>query len=134
MVVCSVKDLINELLETSCYVDDTVEVVNAVGTSYQIAKVVNKDGIVTLVLDDEYLSNSIDDKEDTILYHYSGSDFLVVYTKDFNNRNAYRINKFFVENLVETNLLNDINVKNFKLISHYADVIHSDKDTEVVYY
>lgn len=28
MVVCSVKDLINELLETSCYVDDTVEVVN----------------------------------------------------------------------------------------------------------
>lgn len=53
MVVCSVKDLINELLETSCYVDDTVEVVNAVGTPYQIAKVVNKDGIVTLVLDDE---------------------------------------------------------------------------------
>jgi hypothetical protein len=53
MVVGSVKDLINELLETSCYVDDTVEVVNAVGTPYQIAKVVNKDGIVTLVLDDE---------------------------------------------------------------------------------
>ena len=26
MVVGSVKDLINELLETSCYVDDTVEV------------------------------------------------------------------------------------------------------------
>lgn len=53
MVVGSVKDLINELLETSCYVDDTVEVVNAVGTPYQIAKVVNKGGIVTLVLDDE---------------------------------------------------------------------------------
>jgi len=82
----------------------------------------------------EYLSNSIDDKEDTILYHYSGSDFLVVYTKDFNNRNAYRINKFFVENLVATNLLNDINVKNFKLIKHYTDVVYSDKDTEVAYY
>lgn len=53
MVVCSVKDLINELLEISCYVDDTVEVVNAVSSTYQIAKVVNKDGIVTLVLDDE---------------------------------------------------------------------------------
>ena len=53
MVVGSVKDLINELLETSRYVDDTVEVVNAVGTPYQITKVVNKDGIVTLVLDDE---------------------------------------------------------------------------------
>lgn len=54
MVVGSVKDLINELLETSCYVDDTVEViVNAVGTPYQITKVVNTDGIVTLVLDDE---------------------------------------------------------------------------------
>ena len=53
MVIGSVKDLINELLDTACYVDDTVEVVNAVGTLYQIAKVVNKDGIVTLVLDDE---------------------------------------------------------------------------------
>lgn len=53
MVVGSVKDLVNELLETSCYVDDIIEVVNAVGTPYQIAKVINKDGIVTLVLDDE---------------------------------------------------------------------------------
>lgn len=41
---------------------------------------------------------------------------------------------YFVEHLVETNLLNDINIKNFNLISHYADIIHSDKDTEVVYY
>ena len=53
MVVDTVKDLINELLETSCYVDDTVQVENVVWTPYQIAKVVNKDGIVTLVLDDE---------------------------------------------------------------------------------
>lgn len=42
----------------------------------------------------EYLSNSIDDKEDTILYHYSGSDFVVIYTTDFVNKGAYRINKF----------------------------------------
>lgn len=82
----------------------------------------------------EYLSNSIDDKEDTILYHYSGSDFLVVYTKDFNNRNAYRINKYFVEHLVDTKLLNDTNIKNFNLIKHYTDVVYSDKDTEVAYY
>lgn len=55
-------------------------------------------------------------------------------TKDFKNRNAYRMNKYFVEHLVATNLLNDINVKNFKLISHYTDVVYSDKDTEVAYY
>lgn len=53
MVVDTVKDLISELLETSCYVDDTVQVENVVGTPYQIAKVINKDGIVVLVLDDE---------------------------------------------------------------------------------
>lgn len=53
MIVNNVKDLINELLETSCYVDDTVQVENVVGTPYQIAKVINKDGIVVLVLDDE---------------------------------------------------------------------------------
>jgi len=53
VVVGSVKDLISELLETSCYVDDTVQVENVVGTPYQIAKVINKDGIVVLVLDDE---------------------------------------------------------------------------------
>ena len=47
------QELIGELLETSCYVDDTIQVENAVGTPYQIAKVINKDGIVTLVLDDE---------------------------------------------------------------------------------
>lgn len=68
------------------------------------------------------------------MYWYVDTDFITVYTKDFNNRNAYSVNKYFVEHLVETNLLNDINVKNFKLISHYADIIHSDKDTEVAYY
>lgn len=53
MMIYNVKDLISELLETSCYVDDTIQVENAVGTPYQIAKVINKDGIVILVLDDE---------------------------------------------------------------------------------
>lgn len=110
------------------------EVVQCVSDVIDCVTINFKDRTVANDFMNEYLSNSIDDKEDTILYHYSGSDFLVVYTKDFNNINAYRINKFFVEHLVETNLLNDINVKNFKLISHYADIIHSDKDTEVVYY
>nr|DAM76914.1 MAG TPA: hypothetical protein [Caudoviricetes sp.] len=110
------------------------EVVQCISDVIDCVTINFKDRTVANDFMNEYLSNSIDDKEDTILYHYSGSDFLVVYTKDFNNRNAYRINKFFVENLVATNLLNDINVKNFKLISHYTDVVYSDKDTEVAYY
>lgn len=67
---------------------------------------------------------------DTIVYHYSGSDFMVVYTTDFTNKNAWMNNKFFVGNLVDSNLLNDSNVKNFKLLSHYVDMVNSDKDTE----
>ena len=110
------------------------EVVQCISDVIDCVTINFKDRTVANDFMNEYLSNSIDDKEDTILYHYSGSDFLVVYTKDFNNRNSYRINKFFVENLVATNLLNDINVKNFKLISHYTDVVYSDKDTEVAYY
>lgn len=82
---------------------------------------------------DTIISGEFDTK-DTIIYYYGGSDFLMIYTKDFKNRNAYSMNKYFVGHLVETNLLSDINVKNFKLISHYADVIYSDKDTEVAYY
>ena len=110
------------------------EVVQCISDVIDCVTINFKDRTVANDFMNEYLSNSIDDKEDTILYHYSGSDFLVVYTKDFNNRNAYRINKYFVENLVDTKLLNDINVKNFKLISHYTDVVYSDKDTEVAYY
>ena len=110
------------------------EVVQCISDVIDCVTINFKDRTVANDFMNEFLSNSIDDKEDTILSHYSGSDFLVVYTKDFNNRNAYRINKFFVENLVATNLLNDINVKNFKLISHYTDVVYSDKDTEVAYY
>ena len=110
------------------------EVVQCISDVIDCVTINFKDRTVANDFMNEYLSNSIDDKEDTILYHYSGSDFLVVYTKDFNNRNAYSVNKYFVEHLVVTNLLNDINVKNFKLISHYSDVIYSDKDTEVAYY
>ena len=110
------------------------EVVQCISDVIDCVTINFKDRTVANDFMNEYLSNSIDDKEYTILYHYSGSDFLVVYTKDFNNRNAYRINKYFGEHLVETKLLNDINVKNFNLVSHYADVIYSDKDTEVAYY
>lgn len=110
------------------------EVVQCISDVIDCVTINFKDRTVANDFMNEYLSNSIDDKEDTILYHYSGSDFLVVYTKDFNNRNAYRINKYFVEHLVDINLINGTNIKNFNLISHYADIIHSDKYTEVVYY
>lgn len=110
------------------------EVVQCISDVIDCVTINFKDRTVANDFMNEYLSNSIDDKEDTILYHYSGSDFLVVYTKDFNNRNAYRINKYFVEHLVDINLINGTNIKNFNLISHYADIIHSDKDTEVAYY
>ena len=49
-------------------------------------------------------------------------------------KGAYRINKFFVENLVDYKYLKSDSIKNFKLISHYTDVVYSDKDTEVAYY
>lgn len=110
------------------------EVVQCISDVIDCVTINFKDRTVANDFMNEYLSNSIDDKEDTILYHYSGSDFLVVYTKDFNNRNAYRINKYFVEHLVDTKLLNDTNIKNFNLIKHYTDVVYSDKDTEVAYY
>lgn len=76
-----------------------------------------------------YLSK-VSDTEDTIVYHYSGSDFMMVYTTDFTNKNAWMNNKFFVGNLVDNNLLNASNVKNYKLLSHYVDMVNSDKDTE----
>lgn len=110
------------------------EVVQCISDVIDCVTINFKDRTVANDFMNEYLSNSIDDKEDTILYHYSGSDFLVVYTKDFNNRNAYRINKFFVENLVDYKYLSSDSIKNFKLIKHYTDVVYSDKDTEVAYY
>lgn len=63
------------------------------------------DGIIS----EEFVS------KDTIVYYYVGSDFIMVYTKDFKNRDA-------------------CSVKNFKLIKHYTDLVYSDKDTEIAYY
>ena len=82
---------------------------------------------------DNFITEEFSSK-DTIVYHYSGSDFVVIYTTDFVTKGAYRINKFFVENLVDYKYLKDDSIKNFKLIKHYTDVVHSDKDTEVAYY
>lgn len=82
---------------------------------------------------DNFITEEFSSK-DTIVYHYSGSDFVVIYTTDFVNKGAYRINKFFVENLVDYKYLKSDSIKNFKLIKHYTDVVRSDKDTEVSYY
>ena len=78
-----------------------------------------------------YLSDDIT-KEDnsTIVYHYSGSDFMVVYTVDFDTKTAWLNNKLFVGHLVEINYLNEDRVKNFKVVEHYVDMVKSDKDTE----
>lgn len=78
-----------------------------------------------------YLSDNIT-KEDnsTIVYHYSGSDFMVVYTVDFDTKTAWLNNKLFVGHLVEANYLNEDRVKNFKVVEHYVDMVKSDKDTE----
>lgn len=110
------------------------EVVQCISDVIDCVTINFKDRTVANDFMDEYLSNSIDDKEDTILYHYSGSDFVVIYTTDFVNKGAYRINKFFVENLVDYKYLSSDSIKNFKLIKHYTDVVYSDKDTEVAYY
>lgn len=110
------------------------EVVQCISDVIDCVTINFKDRTVANDFMNEYLSNSIDDKEDTILYHYSGSDFVVIYTTDFVNKGAYRINKFFVENLVDYEYLRSDTIKNFKLIKHYTDVVYSDKDTEVAYY
>lgn len=110
------------------------EVVQCISDVIDCVTINFKDRTVANDFMNEYLSNSIDDKEDTILYHYSGSDFVVIYTTDFVNKGAYRINKFFVENLVDYKYLKSDSIKNFKLIKHYTDVVYSDKDTEVAYY
>lgn len=112
------------------------EVIDLISDVIDCVTVSFTDSTKSKVFFDKYLfrGSSLCEYINTIVYWYVDTDFITVYTKDFNNRNAYSVNKYFVEHLVETNLLNDINVKNFKLISHYADIIHSDKDTEVVYY
>lgn len=82
---------------------------------------------------DNFITEEFSSK-DTIVYHYSGSDFVVIYTTDFVNKGAYRINKFFVENLVDYKYLKSDTIKNFKLIKHYTDIVYSAKDTEIAYY
>lgn len=116
------------------------EVVNHISGCIDCITVSFNDKIAACEFMNSYLS-SLDNfiteefsSKDTIVYHYSGSDFVVIYTIDFVNKGAYRINKFFVENLVDYKYLKSDSIKNFKLISHYTDVVYSDKDTEVAYY
>ena len=116
------------------------EVVNHISGCIDCITVSFNDKIAACEFMNSYLS-SLDNfiteefsSKDTIVYHYSGSDFVVIYTIDFVNKGAYRINKFFVENLVDYKYLKSDSIKNFKLISHYTDVVYSAKDTEVAYY
>lgn len=116
------------------------EVVNHISGCIDCITVSFNDKIAACEFMNSYLS-SLDNfiteefsSKDTIVYHYSGSDFVVIYTIDFVNKGAYRINKFFVENLVDYKYLKSDSIKNFKLIKHYTDVVYSDKDTEVAYY
>lgn len=124
------SDVVNEIVSL---ITDVIDCVTVSFTDKDTAKTFMSNYLDMGSRLDSIISGEFDSK-DTIVYYYGGSDFIMVYTKDFKNRNACSVNKYFVEHLVETNLLNDINVKNFKLISHYADIIHSDRDTEVVYY
>ena len=124
------SDVINEIVSL---ITDVIDCVTVSFTDNDTAKTFMSNYLDSGSRLDSIISGEFDSK-DTIVYYYGGSDFIVIYTKDFKNRNAYRMNKYFVEHLVATNLLNDINVKNFKLISHYTDVVYSDKDTEVAYY
>lgn len=107
------------------------EVVSCISDCIDCLLVIFTDKEVANDFMNSYLGKVSDTEDmDTIVYHYSGSDFVVVYTTDFTNKNAWMNNKFFVGNLVDSNLLNDSNVKNFKLLSHYVDMMNSDKDTE----
>ena len=124
------SDVINEIVSL---ITDVIDCVTVSFTDNDTAKTFMSNYLDRGSRLDSIISGEFDSK-DTIVYYYGGSDFIVIYTKDFKNRNAYRMNKYFVEHLVATNLLNDINVKNFKLISHYNDVVYRDKDTEVAYY
>lgn len=124
------SDVVNEIVSL---ISDVIDCVTVSFTDNDTAKTFMSNYLDIGSRLDSIISGEFDSK-DTIVYHYGGSDFIMVYTKDFKNRNAYRMNEHFVEHLVETSLLSDNNVKNFKLIKHYVDIIYSDKDTEVAYY
>lgn len=110
--------VVNEIVH---YISDCIDYLTIIFTN----KVVANDFM------NFYLSDDIT-KEDnsTIVYHYSGSDFMVVYTVDFDTKTAWLNNKLFVGHLVEINYLNEDRVKNFKVVEHYVDMVNSDKDTE----
>lgn len=110
--------VVNEIVH---YISDCIDCLSVVFTDKEVAN----------DFMNSYLSKVSDIEDmDTIVYHYSGSDFMVVYTVDFDTKTAWLNNKLFVGNLVDSNLLNDSNVKNFKLLYHYVDMVNSDKDTE----
>lgn len=109
----------------------THEVISCISDCIDCLTILFTDKVVANDFMNSYLSDDIT-KEDnsTIVYHYSGSDFMVVYTVDFDTKTAWLNNKLFVGHLVEINYLNEDRVKNFKVVEHYVDMVKSDKDTE----
>ena len=108
----------------------THEVISCISDCIDCLTILFTDKVVANDFMNSYLSIS-SEKEDTIIYHYSGSDFIVVYTVDFDvTKVAWTYNKFFVSDLVDNKSLNADNVKNFKVVEHYVDMVNSDKDTE----
>lgn len=106
------------------------EIVHYISDCIDCLTIVFANKVVANDFMNSYLSIS-SEKEDTIIYHYSGSDFIVVYTVDFDvTKVAWTYNKFFVSDLVDNKSLNADNVKNFKVVEHYVDMVNSDKDTE----
>lgn len=124
------SDVVSEIVSLITDVIDcvTVSFIDNDTAKTFMSKYLDRGSRLDGIISEEFVS------KDTIVYYYVGSDFIMVYTKDFKNRDACSVNKYFVVHLVETNLLNDINVKNFKLIKHYTDLVYSDKDTEIAYY
>jgi len=106
------------------------EVISRISDCIDCLTILFTDKVVANDFMNSYLSIS-SENEDTIIYHYSGSDFIVVYTVDFDvTKVAWTYNKFFVSDLVDNKSLNADNVKNFKVVEHYVDMVNSDKDTE----
>nr|DAU28659.1 MAG TPA: hypothetical protein [Bacteriophage sp.] len=120
---------INENGELLC--NDVIhEVISHISDCIDCLTILFTDKVVANDFMNSYLSIS-SENEDTIIYHYSGSDFIVVYTVDFDvTKVAWTYNKFFVSDLVDNKSLNSDNVKNFKVVEHYVDMVNSDKDTE----
>ena len=98
------------------------EVISRISDCIDCLTILFTDKVVANDFMNSYLSIS-SEKEDTIIYHYSGSDFIVVYTVDFDvTKVAWTYNKFFVSDLVDNKSLNADNVKNFKVVEQYGDI------------